>query len=59
MQMLQIHFNNLLATCGKKCGHVFAAVRVRLCSRGEALSIALVVEQVNEISVAFERLADV
>lgn len=44
MQMLQIHFNNLLITCGKMCGHASAAVRVRLCSRGEVLSIALVVE---------------
>lgn len=44
MQMLQIHFNNLPVTCGKMCGHMFAAVCVRLYSRGKALSIALVVE---------------
>lgn len=31
-------------TCGKLCGHVFAAVCVRPYSRGGALSIALVVE---------------
>lgn len=54
MQMLQIHFNKWP---GQVCCHVFAAVCVRSYSRGEALSIALVVEELNKTSVTFRKWA--